>query len=67
MERLKSQIRKAIDSYDQDDPAAAMLSGMSLVASYLAKLEGSNQITPAIVLRAVCDIAKERGLEVGRL
>lgn len=65
--RVKDQIRKAVQKYDGDDPKAAMLSGMSLVASYLAKLEGSRTITAALVLSSVCDIANEMNLETGKL
>lgn len=65
--RIKSQIRNALERYNESDPKAAMLSGMSLAASYLAKLEGSKTITAQTVQVAVTEVATELGFVIGRL
>lgn len=64
---LKSQIRDVLQRYSGDDPKIAMLSGMGLVSSYLAKHDGSKTVTASAVLQAVYAVGKELGLEVGKL
>lgn len=66
-ETLKKQIVDCLALYGDEDAAAAMLSGMSLVANYLAKLDGHPTITPGFVLGIVCEVAAERGLAIERL
>ena len=76
MNPLKHQIHQALDKYtcthEVYDPSGesipmAMLSGMSLTANYLAKLDGSKKITAALFLAAVNEVAQERGYKVERL
>jgi len=65
---MMSQIRKAIAGYtmklaqaDREKAATAMLSGMSLVAEFLAKADGSATITPRFVSHAIHSVAREYG------
>lgn len=63
---LKKQIRTALDNYTDLDPKAAMLSGISLAATFLAKCEGGT-MRPQSVVSAAAEIATEMGYGVGRL
>ena len=66
---VERQIERAVDWHAGDDVqgAAFMLSGMSLVATYLAKQEGSKEYTPQVVLNAIHQVARLRGMEVGKI
>lgn len=65
-ETLKKQIRTAVAKYDEMDPRAAMLSGMSLAANFLAKCDGG-KLRPQDVVNAVSEVAAEAGYAIGRL
>lgn len=67
MKDLASQIKDAMDMYDETDPKVAMLTGISLAASFLAKHDGSATVTAASLLSATHQIGKDMGLLVGRL
>jgi len=67
---LKEQIVSALSRYtdgQQIDTKTAMLSGMSLAATFLAKCDGSKTMTPPTVVRAVGEVAAELGYEIGRM
>lgn len=67
-DQLKQQVRTAVDRYEGDEQCkAAMLSGMSLAANFLAKLDGSATMRPATVLRAVTEVGLDMGFEITRL
>lgn len=71
-EEVKQQIRKSADAYrkkhgNTSNTVAAMLSGISLTANFLAKLDGSKTVTAATVLRAVSEVAEGMGMGVERL
>lgn len=64
---LKKEIVESIRLYKQGGEAdidSAMLSGMSLVASFLAKKDGSPDFRAADVLVAVCEVANENNMQV---
>jgi len=65
-ETLKKQIRKAVNNYTDSDPHAALLSGISLAATFLAKCEGG-QIRPQDVASAAAEVAAEAGFAIGRI
>lgn len=67
---LKEQIISALARYTDDkqiDPKTAMLSGMSLAATFLAKCDGSKTMTAATVVRAVGEVAADLGFGIGRI
>ena len=65
-EKLKKQIQDAVERYPGTDPKAAMLSGISLAAGYLAKVEGG-PIYPQLVASAVAEVSQSLGYEMTRL
>ena len=69
VETLKTQILDAITRYCGDDAeaAASMLSGMSLTATFLAKLDGDKVITPQVVASVVAEVGSKLGFQIGRL
>lgn len=69
-ESLKEQIKSVLSQYaegTQINSQTAMLSGMSLVATFLAKCDGSKTMTPATMVRAVGEVAADLGFDLVRL
>lgn len=71
LEQLVDQIEQAIGAFSTpvsaEDKNALMLSGMSLVAHFLARCDGSPRITPQLVLKAVNIVVEKRGLIIAKL
>lgn len=66
-DQVKSQIKTAMAKYRDTDPKTAMLSGMSLAATFLAKLDGSKTMTAATLCRAIEQVGAELGYSIGKL
>ena len=68
-EKLQEQIIKSLDGYCRSDKPLreAMLSGMSLVADFLAKVDGSKSMRPQTVVSAINEVAKREGMEATKI
>lgn len=72
---LKKQVRETIQNYTlsvrsplhETDIKAALLSGMSLISSYLAKHDGSKEITAQIILSAIAEVGEELNLQPDKI
>jgi hypothetical protein len=74
-EILKNQVVETIDKYllsltgpiVVEDLKAAMLSGMSLTAAFLARHDGSKEITAQLMVSVLGEVGLELNLEAGKI
>lgn len=76
-DNIKRQVVEVIEEYvatidglsktQQIEMKAAMLSGMSLVSAYLAKHDGSKDITAQLMESAIADVGKELNLGADKI